>query len=293
VLLGLGSYNWSGRGLKAYENFLVLCRNDDGTILDAFAAEFEALWSDHRLTASLMRARSIFQRLHQDAAKGHDMRDPARLADMLGIVGGLPKRDKLSPRVTAQGDNLVAFSGNRPLGVDKSGGHAPINDRRQLDLLRPSGVRRPAPLTLNTLALEAIRGVPDGAHLNLAFYALSPRVPEFAAVLDAARRGCRVKVLLDGTIGGAIAKSIRGFAEREALPIEMRATRRRMHQKYLLCPEANMVLTGTANMTEDATLRHSDHRILFRNAPTLTQTFSADFNEIWWRLSGQARPECA
>jgi hypothetical protein len=37
-------------------------------------------------------------------------------------------------------------------------------------------------------------------------------------------------------------------------------------------------------MTEDAVTRHSDHRVLFRQAPDLAAAFQSDFDEIWRRL---------
>ncbi|MCC5956572.1 MAG: hypothetical protein JJU07_10735, partial [Natronohydrobacter sp.] len=70
--------------------------------------------------------------------------------------------------------------------------------------------------------------------------------------------------------------------------MEIRSTRRRMHQKYLSCPDTGMVLTGTANMTMDATTRHADHRILLRHAPELATAFSADFETIWQRVGQDA-----
>lgn len=58
-----------------------------------------------------------------------------------------------------------------------------------------------------------------------------------------------------------------------------------MHQKYLCCPETGMVMTGTANMTMDATMRHADHRILLRHTPELSAEFATDFETIWQRVS--------
>jgi len=285
--LALGSYNWSQRGQQAYENTLVLTAAEHGATLQAFEAEFQALWSDHRLTAAPLRARHIFQRLRSEAERGGDLRDPRLLADAMGIAG--PTADPAPPpRAMVGGASLVAFSGSRPAAVATGGGHARANDRRQINLLRPSGARRPAPLTLNTLALDAMRSIPDGAAIKLAMYALSSRVPEFATLIDAARRGCRVQVLLDGTIGAATAEGLTAFAARESLPIAVRTTRRRMHQKYLCCLDAALVLTGTANMTEDATTRHSDHRLLLREAPALASAFAADFDCIWARLGPSA-----
>jgi len=284
-LLMLGSYNWSARGRQAYENLLVLPATEDlAPVMAAFAAEFEALWSDHQLTAAPGRAQAVAARLRAEAAAGGDLTDPGLLADVFGLAGDAPPFAHVD-RTMAEGRCIAAFSG-RPLiaRADPTGGHATANDRRSLNLLRPSGTRRPAPLTLNTLALEAIRSVPDGGRLLVAMYALSPRVPEFGALISAARRGVRVRVLLDGKIGPQAARALQGFAVREELPLTWRLTRRRMHQKYLCCPDAAMVLTGTANMTEDAVTRHSDHRVLFRDAPALAAAFQSDFDEIWRRL---------
>lgn len=284
-LLVLGSYNWSARGRQAYENLLVLPASEDhAPVMAAFRAEFEALWSDHRLTAAPGRAQTVAARLRTEAAAGRDLTDAGLLADVFGLAGDALPAPR-PPRTLAQGRCIAAFSG-RPLiaGPGPVAGHAAANDRRSLNLLRPSGARRPAPLTLNTLALEAIRSVPDGGSLAVAMYALSPRVPEFGALIAAARRGVRVQVLLDGRIGPPAAHALQGFAAREGLPLTWRLTGRRMHQKYLCSPEAALVLTGTANMTEDAVSRHSDHRVLFRDAPDLAAAFQSDFDTIWQRL---------
>lgn len=283
-IMCLGSYNWTMRGQQAYENLLL---TDDPAILGPFAAEFAALWADHRLTAATDRARAIMARLKSEAAQGHDLRAPELLVDVLGVEPDSPPAT--GPRQRADAPVMVAFSGSRPPGLATNGGHARINDRRALDLLRPSGDRKPAPLTLNTLALEAIRSVPEGATLKLAIYALSSRVPEFAELIGAARRGVRVQVLLDGIIGGRMAAGLADFATREGLPLNVATTRRRMHQKYLCCPETGLVLSGTANMTEDATSRHSDHRILWRSNAGLAQAFADDFDLICARIGNNSR----
>ena len=285
ALMALGSYNWTARGQQAYENLVV---TEGEAVLGPFAAEFAALWGDHRLTGTNERARRIMERLKAEALAGRNLREPHLLADILGVAGP-PDEAPIEARRLAAGDVVAAFSGSRPPGDAAGAGHAAANDRRAIDLLRPAGARRPAPLTLSSVALEAIRGVPAGASLRVAMYALSPRVPEFGALVEAARRGVRVGLILDGTIGGKTASAIRGFASREGVPLEVLTTRRRMHQKYLCCLETDMVLTGTANMTEDASARHSDHRILWRRAPALAAAFAADFDTMRSRLEVASR----
>jgi len=160
VLMALGSYNWTTRGTQAYENLIV---TDDAALLGPFTAEFAALWADHRLTATTDRARSIMARMKVEAAEGRDLRDPTLLSDILGLAGVAATPPP--PRRLAEGAVLAVFSGSMPPGVTPAAGHAVKNDRRALNLLRPAGSRQPAPLTLNTLALEAIRSVPPGARL--------------------------------------------------------------------------------------------------------------------------------
>jgi len=93
ALMALGSYNWTTRGRQAYENLIV---TEDAAVLAPFAAEFAALWADHRLTGTTDRARHIMARLKSEAAMGRDLRDPRLLADVLGVAG--PQAAALPPR---------------------------------------------------------------------------------------------------------------------------------------------------------------------------------------------------
>jgi len=290
-LLMAGSFNWSARGRQAYENVIVLDHGaDHAPVLAAFDDEFRAMWDDDSLTATPGRARAIFDALRAAASGGVDLDDPYALADALGLPRPDPTARPTVARTLVDGPCIVAFSGGYALCARERAGHATANDRRSLNLLRTGGARRPAPLTLNTLTLEAIRSVPAGATLKVAMYALSNRVPEFQALIDAARSGVRVQLLLDRKINGRGAARLEAMVRDAALPIEVCTTRRRMHQKYLCCPETGMVLTGTANMTMEATLRHADHRILFRHAPALAAAFAEDFDMIRDRVSPRPTP---
>jgi phosphatidylserine/phosphatidylglycerophosphate/cardiolipin synthase-like enzyme len=61
-----------------------------------------------------------------------------------------------------------------------------------------------------------------------------------------------------------------------------------MHQKYLIHAETATVVTGTANMSTDATSRHSEHRIQIGGCRKLAEQFNADFDTIWGRLSAHS-----
>jgi hypothetical protein len=172
-------------------------------------------------------------------------------------------------------------------------GHAESNRTQRFFLRTPSATTKRVPLTLTNLALDTIFRAVPGDILKVAMYGLSARVPEYGALLDAAKRGVRVLVLLDGMVGRdastRLARAGRG------LPIEVRTASRMMHQKYVVSSESATVLTGTANMSTDASSRHLEHRIRISGNRELSTQFCADFDAIWARLNdlteGPALPD--
>lgn len=280
----VGSYNWSSRAVQAYENTLLITpsRRYQST-MQAFVNEFESLWRNPRLTATPGRAHNINQTARAQIAAGKSMHDLETLNFILDDFSQVPdpasRPELVSERV------IPAFSARNLSDTKARRGFAPANAARKINMRRPSGEVKSVPLSLNTLALEALRAVEDGAPLKIAMYALSKRVPEYSAILEAARRGCAVRLLLDGKIGAPIAAQLRAKAKEEGLDIDLRLSKRRMHQKYVVAPEQSMVLTGTANMTEDATIRHAEHRILFYDEPLIARRFNKDFDKIWGRLA--------
>lgn len=284
ISLTLGSMNWSKRALVAYENLITLDTVDhpgEQRVRQSFADEFDAFWKDHGLSAAQGRVERIRQQYLADRQIG--LAEARAPADYFGTSHA--ERDPPRQARRLEDCSLVAaFSGALPSSGVTTGGFAPLNDRRALSLRRPSGGERPAPLSLTTLSLQAIRSIPPDASARLAMYALSPRTAEYGALLDAARRGVRIDVILDGRIGSATATALRVRARREGLALRVKTTRRRMHQKYLCCPETGLVLTGTANMTVDAEARHADHRLLIQSDISLCASFNKDFEKMWARL---------
>lgn len=136
---------------------------------------------------------------------------------------------------------------------------------------------------LSVLALDLIGRAAAGETLKVALYALSARVPEYGALLDAARRGVQIRVLLDADVGRAIHRQLVAVTGRENLPIEVRFANRTMHQKYVVHPESQSVLTGTANFSTDSSMRHSEQRLLIRGDEALVQAFTTDFDTMWAR----------
>ena len=108
--------------------------------------------------------------------------------------------------------------------------------------------------------------------------------PEYGALLDAARRGVYLQILLNRVSGRVTAMRLKACRDEENLPIEVRTVGRMMHHKYMVHCETGTIVTGTANMSTDASSRHWEHRIRICGAKELAAQYSADFQKIWSRV---------
>ena len=133
----------------------------------------------------------------------------------------------------------IAFSSRTPEQAEATAGYAEANRLRRFEMCKPSGKTKQVPVTLSTLALDTIARAQPGEHLLVAMYVLSVRVPEYGALLAAARRGVRLFIVLDGhAVFGRYRELATTAYAKEKLPIHLRATgRKTMHQKYIVHPE--------------------------------------------------------
>lgn len=294
-----GSFNWSKRSAKGYENLIVFEADDPASaaVITAVEREFEALWTDGAATLSSDQVRA-----HYDAILSEYRDHPGRAAvDVVGAAhcAGAPLDALHEAGLEAMGDAdgaphmQIAFSSRLPEQAEAAAGYAEANRAKRFEMFKPSGKTKQVPVTLSTLALDAIARAQPGEHLFVAMYVLSVRVPEYGALLAAARRGVRLFILVDGHRGDKPLSRLATTAYAgEKLPIHLRATgRRTMHQKYIVHPEGQTVLTGTANLSTDASQRHSEHRILWRGDKQATDAFTADFMTMWDRLAPPFAPE--
>lgn len=296
-----GSFNWTATAARSYENILLLAADDPGSceLMARMELEFEALWSDGFATLSPAEAH-----LHYRAILEEYNRDPTISP---GAIAGIaaagseplqilhaedwPPGDESSQldRVDPPALNLdhpvaIAFNSRSPEQSAGRCGHAKSNHTQMFSRCTPSGGRKRVRLTLTNLALDTISRVAPGETMKVAMYGLSTRTPEYGALLAAARRGVRLFVLLDGMVGVDVCASLTRARHLESLAIEVRTTSKTMHQKYIVCPQSGTVLTGTANMSTDASSRHLEHRIRVLGDEMLAAQFCEDFDTIWARV---------
>jgi phosphatidylserine/phosphatidylglycerophosphate/cardiolipin synthase-like enzyme len=296
--LACGSCNWTANARESYENLLIVgaTTREEREVMSAVEREFEAMWCDGRLTLSGEEARAHYLRILAEFRNNPTMSAmavtgiAAGVDVVLGVLRGAGDCDAQQSVSAAPASTVhIAFSSRASFGPGRTRGYSPHNANRRFPLHKSSGKIKDVPLTLSTLALDVIARARGGESLKVAMYALSARVPEYGALLEAARRGVHLQVLLDAAVGVAIHQQLATAAEREQLPIEARFANRIMHQKYIVHPESLAVLTGTANLSTDSSLRHSEQRLLIRDHAALVDSFLNDFETMWAR-AGRALP---
>jgi phosphatidylserine/phosphatidylglycerophosphate/cardiolipin synthase-like enzyme len=302
--LACGSANWTDTAVESYENLLVLsdamsaCRK----LMARVELEFEALWSDG--TASLSAADA---QTHYETLTNFYRRNAYRETDAIfGLSRGHAETLRLmsphhysalacGPPDDAGGADRahyeIAFSARRPDETKSRAGYSELNSCRLVTLTGPTGRTKIVPLTLTSLALDVIFRARPGQTLLVAMYGLSTRVAEYGALLHMARRGVRLQILLDGKVARRTAETLTRVCASERLPIQVRHGCRTMHQKYVVNVDSADVLTGTANMSTDASARHSEHRLRVLGDRGLAGQFAADFETIWNRVGNPEKRE--
>lgn len=286
VQLLTGSFNWTKAGGLNYEN-IVIFEASDATrqIMAHFKDEFNTLWTNPQLSVSFEKAV-----VHYEYVKRTLLQNP-------GMDGHQIAREFLNRRSTIEaetaakqlllGTHFVAFSGTNPFFETRKYGFAPSNSHRYFMMMKNSGKLKQVPLELHTVALDLIFRTQGDSLLRIAMFALSHRVPEYSAILEAARRGVQVKLILDRGANAEVIQKLKEVVHAEKIPLQYKFGKRSMHQKYMVDEAQGNVVTGTANMTTDATFRHAEHRLLFRSDKDLARRFSEDFDTIWSRVTSE------
>ena len=302
-VLVTGSFNWTAKAANSYENLVVFADQDAASVavMAAVEAEFEAMWSDGTVTLSPEEVRTQYLAIVEQY-RSQPLCPPADIAVGRGrdvtLTTMAPAAAPLAPPVAPLGraaiegevgGAVIAFSSRSPEQTRAEAGYAAHNRARRFELRKPSGKPKRVPVTLTTVALDTIGRAQPGDRLLVAMYGMSLRVAEYGALLEAARRGVHLLVVVDGQVSRSVIMEMATVAAREGLAIRVRAGARTMHQKYIVHPESDTVLTGTANLSADASTRHSEHRIVWRRDPAVSAAFVADFTGLWGRIPSPFR----
>ncbi|MFH1038136.1 MAG: phospholipase D family protein [PVC group bacterium] len=177
-----------------------------------------------------------------------------------------------------------------------TGGLAPQNYNKKVVLLQPDlANEKPAAGNMSNPLVDMIRRAKKT--IDIASYILDNRSDEYFELLNANRRGVKIRLFLD--------ESIADFATEKPIidpMVEDLAKERPMIEVKVLDPEKTEQLTGipfktmhekfgifdgtdcyngSANISRLATLFYHENRFFFWNCPEVVRAFQEEFDRLW------------
>jgi competence ComEA-like helix-hairpin-helix protein len=175
--------------------------------------------------------------------------------------------------------DVEAFFNSRPHGATTGGtGYGP-GGTRESPVAGPTGDVVPTRASVTVAATDLFNRAKAGESIDVAMYGASPSSPEFKSLADAAKRGVRVRVVLNDDYTGPATAALKALAT-QGYPVEVRIQKAKtMHQKFGVV--GNDVFFGSANFSESSSTKHSENRVTIKNHEETAAEFRARFEEIW------------
>ncbi len=118
-----------------------------------------------------------------------------------------------------------------------------------------------------------------GQPIDVAMYGMSVGAPEYNALVEAAKRGAVVRVVLNDDFTASTVAALKAL-KTQGLPIEVRVqSAKTMHEKFGVVGDD--VFFGSANFSSSSSTKHSENRFTIKNEASTAAAFQGRFEEIW------------
>lgn len=203
---------------------------------------------------------------------------------LLQVPGVTPARVKsLEGRLTAV--DVEGFFNSRPFGAASgSTGYGPAGSRTT-PAADPTGAIKPARASVTVGATDLFNRAKAGDTISVAMYGMSGTSPEYRSLAEAARRGAKVRVVLNDDYTAPTVAALKALAA-TGLAVEVRVQKARtMHEKFGVVGDD--VFFGSANFSESSSTKHSEDRFTVKNHTELAERFQSNFEALW----AKSRPQ--
>ncbi|MEW6430369.1 MAG: phospholipase D-like domain-containing protein [Myxococcota bacterium] len=175
--------------------------------------------------------------------------------------------------------DVEAFFNSKAWGDTKGDtGYGPAGDR-QSPVAGADGTVRASDASVTVAATDLFNRAKPPDTIDVAMYGMSPSAPEVKSLVEAARRGVPVRVILNDDYTGPAVAALKALAT-QGYPVEVRIQKAKtMHEKFGVV--GNDVFSGSANFSESSSSKHSENRITIKNHDETADAFRARFEEIW------------
>ncbi|MFL5322214.1 MAG: helix-hairpin-helix domain-containing protein, partial [Myxococcaceae bacterium] len=210
--------------------------------------------------------------------KNGDFDSIDQLAQIPGITSyqlGLAKK-----YITAT--DVEAFFNSRPFSAAQGGtGYGADSSVRTTTAMGADGKIATQAASVTVAATDLFNRAKAGNTISVAMYGTSNSAPEMKALVDAAKRGAAVRVVLNDDFTEPTVAMLKTL-KAQGLDVDVRVqSARTMHEKFGVMGDD--VFAGSANFSESSSTKHSENRISVKNQPEIAAGFQAQFDLLWSR----------
>lgn len=256
----------------------------DDTTLDKLKAAFE--FGDGQVPLNTANVSELMRGLKLSkkqatliVAQRKKLGDFESVQDIKGLSGlSSSVFNRISERLND--DVARAYFSSRGYDDAKAGtGYGAGNATATTPVLGADGVVKDEQATLSAGVLDLLNRAQAGDEVKIAMYGLSASTPEYAAIIDAAARGVKFKIVLNKAYNEGVAAALKNLGE-SGLPIDVRMQKSKtMHMKFGVVN--NDVFQGSANFSTSSSSKHSEDRFVVKNNDQLASEFSNEFDLLW------------
>jgi len=194
------------------------------------------------------------------------------------VNAGVPRATVERLRESLTAVDVEVFFNSRARG-DSAGGTGYGPDGSRLAMVADAhGVVAPTRASVVVAATDLFNRAGAGEIIDVAMYGANPTAPEFVAMIAAAKRGAKVRVVLNDDFTQTAVAALRSLAN-QGFAVEVRIQKAKtMHEKFGVV--GKNVFFGSANFSESSSTKHSENRITVKNNEEARAAFQARFDEL-------------
>lgn len=193
----------------------------------------------------------------------------------LGVPAGTITRLRSQLSTT----DVEAFFNSRPFGAPAGGTGYGSAGGRTTPVMGPNGQIVTAAANVTTAATDLFNRAKAGQTIDVAMYGMSVGAPEYVALVEAAKRGAVVRVVLNDSYTAPTVAALKAL-QTQGFPIDVRVQKAKtMHEKFGVVGDD--VFFGSANFSSSSSTKHSENRFAIKNEAGTARAFQSRFDELW------------
>lgn len=175
--------------------------------------------------------------------------------------------------------DVEAFFNSRPFGAPAGGTGYGSGGGRTTAAMGANGQIANVAANVTVGATDLFNRAKAGQPIDVAMYGMSVGAPEYNSLVEAAKRGAVIRVVLDDGSTASTVAALKAL-KAQGLPIDVRVQKAKtMHEKFGVVGDD--IFFGSANFSSSSSTKHSENRVTIKNEPGTAKAFANRFDEIW------------